>query len=60
MCKVLIAIYYFDVSFLGEQPQIPLNATAICAEVHTNVHSVPMLCLSLFIFFFLKGETKGL
>ena len=25
-------------------PQTPLNASALCTEVRTNVHSVPMLC----------------
>ena len=52
MCKLLLAIYYFDVfivqkTFLGEQPQTHLNATTICAEVPTKVRSVHMLCPSI-------------
>ena len=34
-------------TFLGEQSPDPLNASALCTEVRTNVHSVPMLCPSI-------------
>ena len=34
-------------NFLEEQPQTPLNASALCAEVSTNIRSVPMLCPSI-------------
>ena len=52
MCKVLLAIYYFDVFilqkiFLGEKPQTHLNATTICAEIRTKVRSVHMLSPSI-------------